>query len=155
MLAGMRRGFATDTRRSTNMANRRMEAALCFAAVIGAAACSGPEAARQQAVDTAANTGSTAGTAGQQPAYGNIVEAEPSVLVGSSPVAGSTVTGPVDVLVLRFSPPARLDEVTVTGPDGTMPMMLSPVGEQDSYSVPLSGLTAGRYTVDWRQMSPE
>ena len=29
-------------------------------------------------------------------------------------------------------------------------MMLSPVGEQDSYSVPLSGLTAGRYTVAWR-----
>jgi hypothetical protein len=31
-----------------------------------------------------------------------------------------------------------------------MPMMLSPAGEQASYSLPLPGLTGGSYTVSWR-----
>jgi len=73
-----------------------------------------------------------------------------SILAGSTPATGSTVSGPANSLVLRFSPPARLDEVVVTGPDGAMPMMISPVGETDRYELPLSGLGPGTYTIAWR-----
>ncbi len=73
-----------------------------------------------------------------------------SILVSSTPAAGSTVSGPVNELMLHFSPPATLAEVTVTGPEGMMPMMPSPVGEVEHYSLPLSGLGSGTYTVDWR-----
>jgi methionine-rich copper-binding protein CopC len=73
-----------------------------------------------------------------------------SILAGSVPAAGSTVTGPVDELELHFNPPARLGEVTVTGPEGAMPMMVTAAGEVEHYSLPLSGRGAGRYTVDWR-----
>jgi methionine-rich copper-binding protein CopC len=116
------------------MANPRIEALLCLATFVTASACSGPKAADQQRVETS----------------GNSVQAEASILVGSTPAPGSTVSVPVDMLVLRFSPPASLAEVTVTGPEGTMPMMLSPAGEQASYSLPLPGLTGGSYTVSWR-----
>lgn len=77
-------------------------------------------------------------------------EGERSILVSSQPAAGSTVSGPVNELILHFNPPARLDEVTVTGPDGTMPMMITAVGETSRYSLPLSGLGAGAHTVNWR-----
>ena len=73
-----------------------------------------------------------------------------SILAASRPAAGSTVQGPVDELVLHFAPPARVDEVTVTGADGTMPMMIHSAGEAPDYSLPLSGLDAGAYRVDWR-----
>jgi len=73
-----------------------------------------------------------------------------SILTGSTPAAGSVVARPVERLVLRFSPPARLSEVTVTGPNGMMPMMVTAVGEVPSYTLPLSGLVAGAYTVTWR-----
>lgn len=72
-----------------------------------------------------------------------------SILAWSKPAAGSTVSAPVDELVFHFSPPARLGEVTVTGPDGAMPMMVTAVGEVEHYSLPLSSLGPGRYTVDW------
>ena len=73
-----------------------------------------------------------------------------SILAWSTPAAGSIVSGPVNALVLHFSLPARLGEVTVTGPDGAMPMMVTAVGEVEHYSLPLSDLGPGRYTVDWR-----
>ena len=73
-----------------------------------------------------------------------------TILAASKPAAGSTVAAPVNELVLHFSPAARLLEVTVTGPDGTMPMMVSAVGEVEHYSLPLSGLGPGRYAVAWR-----
>jgi methionine-rich copper-binding protein CopC len=73
-----------------------------------------------------------------------------SILAASKPAAGSTVPAPLDELVLHFSPPARLEEVTIAGPDGTMPMMVSAVGEAEHYSLPLSGLGPGRYEVAWR-----
>lgn len=73
-----------------------------------------------------------------------------SILAWSRPAAGSTVSPPVDELVFHFSPPARLGEVTVTGPDGAMPMMVNAVSEVEHYSLPLSGLGQGRYTVGWR-----
>ena len=45
-----------------------------------------------------------------------------SILAWSKPDAGSTVAASVNELVLHFSPPARLGEVTITGPEGAMPM---------------------------------
>jgi len=60
------------------------------------------------------------------------------------------VAAPVNQLVLRFSPPARLAEVAVTGPDGMMPMMITPVEEASSYELPLPDLDPGSYTVEWR-----
>ena len=51
-----------------------------------------------------------------------------SILISSSPAAGSTVSGPVDELMLHFNPPARLIEVTVNGPQGLMPMMVTAAG---------------------------
>lgn len=80
-------------------------------------------------------------------------ESHSSILVGSSPAAGSTVSAPVNELVLNFDPPARLMEITVTGPDGVMPTMITPVGEVRRYSVPLSGLGPGDHRVDWRASS--
>jgi methionine-rich copper-binding protein CopC len=77
----------------------------------------------------------------------------PSILVSSSPAAGSTVSSPVDELVLRFSGPARLVEVTVNGPEGLMPMMVTAAGETDRYSLPLSGLGPGSYAVNWKATS--
>ena len=44
-----------------------------------------------------------------------------SILPMSTPVAGSTVKGPVNELVLHFSRPARLGETVVTGPQDRMP----------------------------------
>ena len=74
-----------------------------------------------------------------------------SILQSSSPGAGTSVGGPVDRLELRFSPPARLTEVTVTGSDGLqMPVMVTAIGEVAYYSIPLHGLEAGSYTVQWR-----
>ena len=77
-------------------------------------------------------------------------EAGQSILEMSIPAAGSTVKGPVNELMLHFNPPARLDQVTVTGPEGTMPMMITPVGEVQHYALPLSDLGPGAYTVNWR-----
>lgn len=79
-------------------------------------------------------------------------EAAGSILVSSSPAPGSTVAAPVNNLALHFRPPARLDQVTVTGPDGTMPMMVNAVGEVADYSVPLPGLGPGNYTVEWKAL---
>ena len=74
-----------------------------------------------------------------------------SILQGSTPADGATVEGPVDSLELRFSPPARLGELTVTGSDGlTMPMMVTAAGEVSSYSIPVSDLGPGAYMVQWR-----
>lgn len=76
-----------------------------------------------------------------------------SILAKSNPASGSTVAGPVNQLELWFNPPARLGEVTVAGPDGMMPMMVTAVGEVGHYSLPLSGLGSGNYTVTWKAMA--
>lgn len=73
-----------------------------------------------------------------------------SILVKSSPSPGSTVSSTADKLELWFDPPARLHEVTVTGPEGMMPMMVTAVGEVGYYSLPLPGRSAGDYAVRWR-----
>ena len=77
-------------------------------------------------------------------------QAAPAILLSSKPAAGATVSGPVDELVLRFSPPARLDGVTVNGPDGLMPMMVHSAAKSADYSIPLPGLGPGSYTVNWK-----
>jgi methionine-rich copper-binding protein CopC len=75
------------------------------------------------------------------------------ILAGIAPAAGSTVKGPIEELTFRFARPARLMELTVNGPDGAMPVMISPVGETTDYSIPVSSLDTGAYTVDWRAAS--
>lgn len=93
----------------------------------------------------------TAGTSrGSSGAAAQGTSASASILSWSKPIGGSTVTAPVNELQLHFSPPARLGEVTLTGPEGAMPMMVTAVGEVEHYSLPLSGLGPGRYTVDWK-----
>ena len=77
-------------------------------------------------------------------------QAEQSILISSNPAAGSTKRSPIEALQLHFDPPARLDEVTIGGPDGVMPTMVHAVGEVSDYSIPLSGLGPGGYTVNWR-----
>lgn len=101
--------------------------------------------AQTQGSHTSAET-SNAATA-EKPTGSSTVD---SILAWSRPAAGATVSGPVDELVFHFSPPARLGEVTVSGPEGAMPMMVTAVGEVEHYSLPLSGLGPGRYTVEWR-----
>lgn len=76
-----------------------------------------------------------------------------SILISSSPAVGSTVREPVDSLELQFDPPARLDEVTMSGPAGKMPMMVHAVGEVARYSLPLSVTGPGRYRIEWRAMA--
>ena len=75
------------------------------------------------------------------------------ILASSNPKPGSIVSGPVNQLALHFDPPARLDEVSITGPDGTMPTKIHSVGEVTDYSLPLGGLGPGSYRVDWRATS--
>lgn len=76
-----------------------------------------------------------------------------SILARSSPAAGAVLTRAPDSLKLHFDPPARLDEVTVTGPKGSMPMMVEAVGEVADYDLPLSGMSPGSYTVEWKAIS--
>ena len=76
--------------------------------------------------------------------------AQHSILLSSSPAAGVTVAAPVNSLELHFQPPARLDEVTLRGPEGVMPAMVHAIGEVPNYSIPLSGIGPGSYTVNWR-----
>lgn len=73
-----------------------------------------------------------------------------SVLVATAPTAGSVVNAPVDELMLHFARPALLSEVQVSGPDGLMPMMLSPAGETVHYLLPMSASRPGSYSVSWR-----
>lgn len=75
------------------------------------------------------------------------------LLASSVPGNGETVRAPLNRLELHFSPPARLMEVTLSGPGGLMPMMVTPVGETAHYSLPVSGLGPGSYTVDWRALA--
>jgi methionine-rich copper-binding protein CopC len=75
------------------------------------------------------------------------------LLAGSVPANGAVVAGPVAGLQLSFSPPARLLEITIGGPDGQMPMMVTAAGEQSRYSLPLPGLGKGNYSVDWRAIA--
>jgi methionine-rich copper-binding protein CopC len=72
------------------------------------------------------------------------------ILASSSPAAGSTVTGSVGSLKLTFNPPASLHELKITGPEGSMPMMIYPAGEVADYDLPLPDLKPGSYSVEWR-----
>ncbi len=76
--------------------------------------------------------------------------AETSVLARSAPADGSIVAGPVNRLQLVFTRPVRLLEVTLAGPDGLSPMMITAAAETTEYSVPLPGLEKGYYRASWK-----
>ena len=82
-----------------------------------------------------------------------VAQATASILSDSVPAADSKVRVSPSDLRLDFSPAARLVEVTVDGPDGTMPMMVTPAGEVGRYSLPLPDLSPGKYEVHWRATS--
>jgi len=75
---------------------------------------------------------------------------ETQLLARSTPANGSTVTAPVNNLQLKFARPVRLLEVTLDGPDGLTPMMITAGAETTDYSIPLPGLAGGKYRVNWR-----
>jgi len=75
-----------------------------------------------------------------------------ALLVRSIPADGATARAP-QTLSLSFREPVRLTEVTITGPSGEMPMMVTAAGEQTSYSIPLSDLEPGRHDVRWRALA--
>ena len=86
-----------------------------------------------------------------QPAAEPIVQAaDTSILKRSTPSNGSSVAGPVNQLTLHFARPARLTEVTIEGPDGLSPMMITAAGETVDYAIPLSGLGPGAYRANWK-----
>ena len=74
-----------------------------------------------------------------------------ALLVRSAPADGATVRAP-QTLSLSFREPVRLVEVTITGPSGEMPMMVTAAGEQSSYAVPLPDLESGPHEVRWRAL---
>jgi len=73
-------------------------------------------------------------------------------LVRSVPADGATVRAP-RTLSLAFRQPVRLAEVTIAGPSGEMPMMVTAAGEQSSYSIPLPDLEPGLHEVRWRALA--
>lgn len=133
-------------------------AAIAFA-LLTSAACAGNEA-NNQAVEAAEGETLLNSTAEPREVESNTLAeeakaaaqntADGSILAWTRPAAGLTVSAPVNELVFHFSRPARLGEVTVIGPEGAMPMMVAAVGEVEHYSLPLSGLGPGRYTVVWK-----
>lgn len=90
------------------------------------------------------------GCAASSPVNTDTQQSQSQLLARSTPANGSTVTGPVNVLQLTFARPARLLEVTVEGPDGLSPMMITAPTETTDYQIPLPGLTSGQYRVNWR-----
>ena len=84
-----------------------------------------------------------------QPATPTVARAA-TILERSTPSEASSVVGPVNQLQLHFARPARLLEVTVDGPDGLSPMMITAVGETSDYTIPLPGLGTGTYRVGWK-----
>ena len=63
------------------------------------------------------------------------------------------MTGAIDELLLQFNPPARLVDVTINGPNGLMPMMVTAPDEIADYSLPLPNSGPGSYTVTWKATS--
>jgi methionine-rich copper-binding protein CopC len=142
-----------------------LQRAAMLVALLTSSACTGNEATneavnnaqeREPFVNSSADAtgaksnGSAEVTNAATAARPNQSTAHESILAWSKPASGSTVTAPVNELIFHFSPPARLGEVTVTGAQGAMPMMVTAVGEGEHYSLPLPGLDAGRYTVNWK-----
>ncbi len=82
-----------------------------------------------------------------------VQQAQRSLLASSTPAANSAVAGPVDTLMLHVNAPARLTEVSVDGPQGMMPMMVTAAGETEHYSLPLPDLETGSYVVRWKAIS--
>lgn len=73
------------------------------------------------------------------------------LLRSSDPQNGATLAKSPNNLVLVFSQPMRLNEVTIEGGKGTtMPMMVTAAGASERFSLPLSGLEADTYIARWR-----
>lgn len=136
------------------------QSAAMVAALLASSTCAGNEAVNNaheretlvnaSAGETGVNSNDSVGGANAANApKRSALTANGSILAWSKPADGSVVTAPVNELVFHFSPPARLGEVTVVGPEGAMPMMVTAVGEVEHYSLPLSGREAGRYSVNW------
>lgn len=75
-----------------------------------------------------------------------------ALLVRSGPADGATVRAP-QTLSLTFRVPVRLAEVTLSGPSGEMPMMITAAGLQTSYAIPLPDLEPGHHQVSWRALT--
>jgi methionine-rich copper-binding protein CopC len=115
-------------------------------ALLTSAACVAKEVAPDSPIRASSTSAGDDGPMAEEQGAANSV----SVLGWSKPAAESISNAPVNELLLHFTTPVRLLEVTVTGPDGTMPMMVSAAGEVEHYSLPLSDLGPGRYAVAWR-----
>ena len=103
----------------------------------------------KSALALAAALAACAGIQGNE--AGEPAEAE-APLVRSVPADGATVQAPQS-LTLTFREPVRLAEVTLTGPSGEMPMMVTAAGEQTSYTLPLTDLEPGVHEVRWRALA--
>ena len=90
------------------------------------------------------------GCASNAPVDPPVQALQTGILARSTPASGSIAKAPVNQLQLHFVQPMRLLEVTVDGPDGLSPMMVSAAGETTDYSIPLPGLGAGAYRVVWK-----
>lgn len=107
-----------------------------IAAALLTSACAARETPRGESADA-------------EPAAASAAKNE-SILASSTPSNGAKLNSAPGALVLNFARPVSLAEIVVEGPDGMMPMMLSPAGATMRYEIPLDGIGTGSYTVRWR-----
>ncbi len=72
------------------------------------------------------------------------------LLTRSTPAHGQILRRSPGELSLTFREPVRLAEVTISGDDQLIPIMLAPAGAQKRFRIPLPELDRGSYTVAWR-----
>lgn len=101
----------------------------------------------------AALTATLAGCSAEPATPAQSVARPASILASSNPAPDSVSVEPVYSLQLRFSPPARLEELLIDGPGGTIASMVTSVGERETYVVPIDAPGPGVYTVRWRASS--
>jgi methionine-rich copper-binding protein CopC len=82
-------------------------------------------------------------------------------LVKADPAVGSTETGPTTQIWLKFNEPIRVppSAVRLTWPDGhreVLKALARDPHDRNAVAAPLPGrLGPGRYTVEWRALSPD
>jgi methionine-rich copper-binding protein CopC len=91
--------------------------------------------------------------AGNRSANGDGADAA-ELLLRSAPADGASMSTP-QILSLTFEQPVRLAEVTISGPSGEMPMMITAAGLQTAYSIPLPDLEPGPQQVRWRALTQD
>lgn len=77
-----------------------------------------------------------------------------AILVSARPANGATIRAPQG-LALTFRQPVRLAELTISGPSGEMPIMVTSAGLRTAYSLPLPDLEPGPYHVTWRALAQD